>query len=67
MIWEGEFDYFVQRINPNCWKIYKVDGHYKEPSAIYTVLLHRGYYQCDCPAPKHCKHIDLVKPKKDLF
>jgi hypothetical protein len=71
MIWEAEFDYFIQQINSNCWKIYKVDGHYKVPSATYTVMLHRGVYQCDCPAPKYCKHIDQVKqllnPRKDLF
>jgi hypothetical protein len=71
-----EYEYFIQQLNPNCWKIYKVSGHYKEPSATYTVMLHLKIYQCDCPAsPKHCKHIDMVEmsklsimqPKKDLF
>jgi hypothetical protein len=67
MIWEGEYEYFIRQLNPNCWKVYKVDGHYKEPTDTYTVMLIRGSYHCDCPAPRACKHMDMVKPKKELF
>lgn len=68
------YDYFIQQIGENLWKIYKVDTlHYKIPSATYEVKKLRGRYYCDCPAPGFCKHIDMIKiniqpkPKKNLF
>jgi hypothetical protein len=63
----GEYEYHINQVNDSYWIIYKTDHHCKEPVSTYNITKVRGIYHCDCPAPKYCKHMDMVKPKKDLF
>jgi hypothetical protein len=67
-----EDEYALQKLTDAHYKVLKFCGHHGNFLTAYDIVKNKNSWLCDCPAPGHCKHIDMIldslKPvRKSLF